>query len=337
VTTAHRCSPHPFSGFVKVLGRGKTARRALTDTEAEEAFGMILDGAATEAQIGAFLMLLRVKEETPDEVAGMVRAARARCSASGVEVRVDLEWPSYAGKRQHHPWYLLSALLLAGSGRRVLMHGCSPHAADRLFADAALQELGIAPAASWSDMQRQLDARHFSYLPLGVASPALQALMDRRAEFGLRSPVNTLVRHIDPARARAGLRSLHHPAYAALHVGTALALGSNNVAVFRGEGGECEVRADADTPLSMVRAGSVSDAVLARSLAHRSPKPECPSVAALRAVWDEGSHSDYGIETVLSTAAVALLALDEVSDMDSARDAARQLWQRRSALPDSRT
>jgi len=34
---------------------------------------------------------------------------------------------------------------------------------------------------------------------------------------------------------------------------------------------------------------------------------------------------------------VALLALDEVSDMDSARDAARQLWQRRSALPDSRT
>lgn len=333
--TAGPCSPNPFAGFVKVLGRGKTARRALTESEAEDAFGMILDGVATEAQIGAFLMLLRVKEETPDELAGMVRAARARCPSPDAELHVDLDWPSYAGKRQHHPWYLLSALLLAGAGRRVLMHGCSPHAADRLFADVALQELGIAPAVSWAEIRTQLESRHFSYLPLGVASPALQALMDRRAEFGLRSPVNTLVRHLDPARARAGLRSLHHPAYAALHVGSALALGSNNVAVFRGEGGECEVRADADTALAIVRAGSVSDAVVARSLAHRSPKPACPSAAALRAVWNEDSPSDYGMEAILSTTAVALLALDEVSDMDSARSAARELWQRRTTLAGS--
>jgi hypothetical protein len=103
--------PQAFAGFVKLLGRGKTARRSLTESEAEEAFAMVLDGTATEAQIGAFLMLLRVKEETPSEITGMVRAARAQLHAPEADLRVDLDWPSYAGKRQHHPWYLLSALL----------------------------------------------------------------------------------------------------------------------------------------------------------------------------------------------------------------------------------
>ena len=55
--------PQAFAGFVKLLGRGKTARRSLTEREAEEAFAMVLDGTATDAQIGAFrLSLTKIKE-----------------------------------------------------------------------------------------------------------------------------------------------------------------------------------------------------------------------------------------------------------------------------------
>ena len=57
-------APHPFARFVRILGRGKTLTRSLTAEEAEEAMGMILAGEARPEQIGAFLMLLRVKEET---------------------------------------------------------------------------------------------------------------------------------------------------------------------------------------------------------------------------------------------------------------------------------
>ena len=327
--------PQAFAGFVKLLGRGKTARRSLTEREAEEAFAMVLDGTATEAQIGAFLMLLRVKEETPSEITGMVRAARAQLHAPETDLRVDLDWPSYAGKRQHHPWYLLSALLLAGAGVRVLMHGCAPHARDRLFVADALRELGIYPANSWQQARHELDDHGFCYMPLGTLSPALQSLMDLRAEFGLRSPVNTLVRHLDPARARAGLRSLHHPAYATLHAESALALGNDGVAVFRGEGGECEIRPDADTTIALLRAGAAGVMTLARSLAQRSPKPERPCTDALRALWNDTSECTYGLDAVLGTAAVALLALGEVRDMDGAREAAEQLWQGRSALPEA--
>ena len=72
-----RRDPHPFAQFVDILGRGKTLTRSLTIAEAEEAMEMILGGHVLPEQLGAFLMLLRVKEESPAEIAGFVRASRA--------------------------------------------------------------------------------------------------------------------------------------------------------------------------------------------------------------------------------------------------------------------
>ena len=119
---------HPFAPFVRTLGRGRRGARSLEREEARTALGMILDGEVDPLQTGAFLMLLRVKEETAEEIAGFVQAARERAQLPEAPIRVDLDWPTYAGKRQQPPWYLLSALLLTAHGHRVLMHGCEPHA-----------------------------------------------------------------------------------------------------------------------------------------------------------------------------------------------------------------
>ncbi len=67
---------HPFAPYVRILGKGRTGSRSLTFAEARDAFRMILDGEALDVQIGAFLMLLRVKEESPEELAGFVSAVR---------------------------------------------------------------------------------------------------------------------------------------------------------------------------------------------------------------------------------------------------------------------
>ena len=67
---------HPFAQYVRILGRGKTVGRSLTGEEAEAAMDMILANEVRPEQLGAFLMLLRVKEETPEEVAGFVRSVR---------------------------------------------------------------------------------------------------------------------------------------------------------------------------------------------------------------------------------------------------------------------
>ncbi len=59
---------------------------------------MILSEQVLPIQLGAFLMLMRVKEETPEELAGFVLAARESCNLAGNATKVDLDWSSYAGK-----------------------------------------------------------------------------------------------------------------------------------------------------------------------------------------------------------------------------------------------
>jgi anthranilate phosphoribosyltransferase len=138
--------PHPFTRFLKILGRGNTLTRSLTIEEAEEAMAMILKGETLPEQLGAFLMLLRVKEESPDEIAGFVRAARATLTLPANAPHVDVDWSSYAGERRQLPWSILSAVILARNGWRVFMRGAEGHTAGRVYASDALSALGL-PAA----------------------------------------------------------------------------------------------------------------------------------------------------------------------------------------------
>ena len=67
---------HSFAEFIKILGKGKKGSRPLSQDEAYRAMKMILADQVEPIQLGAFLMLMRVKEETPEELAGFVQASR---------------------------------------------------------------------------------------------------------------------------------------------------------------------------------------------------------------------------------------------------------------------
>src|SRR6478609_5449912 len=98
---------HSFAQYIRALGKGKKGSRSLTRDEARTAFSMVLNGQAEAVQVGAFLMLLRVKEESADELAGFVEAVRAYIAPPS-NITADLDWSSYAGKRKHLPWFILS-------------------------------------------------------------------------------------------------------------------------------------------------------------------------------------------------------------------------------------
>ena len=152
--------PHPFAQYVRILGRGKSFQRSFTQAEAEAAMGMILDNAVEPEQLGAFLMLLRVKEETPEEVAGFVRAAKSRFSLPDPKPRVDLDWSSYAGKRRQLPWFLLSALVLAANGVRIFMHGTEGHTPGRVYTRARRARPWACPwRAAWPRPARRSTGR----------------------------------------------------------------------------------------------------------------------------------------------------------------------------------
>src|SRR3954470_7935854 len=105
-------SEHPFAQYVRTLGKGPNLSRNLNEDEALEAARMVMREEVEPIQLGAYLALLRVRGESPEELAGLVRAARETLAIPTAAPKVDLDWPSYAGKRHRLPWFLLSALLL---------------------------------------------------------------------------------------------------------------------------------------------------------------------------------------------------------------------------------
>ena len=84
---------HEFAAFLRTIGRGPHLSRPLRREEAREAMRLVLEGRAEPAQLGAYLLVLRYRGETPEELAGMVEAARASFAEAPVEPMADLDWP----------------------------------------------------------------------------------------------------------------------------------------------------------------------------------------------------------------------------------------------------
>lgn len=306
-----------FAQFVATLGRGPGRSRALTRQEARDAFGMVLRQEADPHQVGAFLMLLRFRGEDPAEIAGMVEAARAAIALPWRGLRADLDWPSYgAGRTRGAPWFLLSALALARAGARVLMHGCNEYSAGISVA-AGLQALGVA-------------SETFTYVPLASLSPRMNELLQMRRMFGLRSPVNTVTRLLNPADAPASVDGVFHPPYLAVHLGVAELLGRQRLFVLKGGGGEAE-----RVPLKPA-SGWLWDAASGRSevvlpvweaLDPLTPTADTPELLA--AVWRNDTAPRTAIATVIETIALGLLALDWAQTIEAAHADAERIWRER--------
>lgn len=320
---------HPFAPYVRILGKGKTGSRSLTREEAREAMAMILRGEVKDVQLGAFLMLLRVKEESASELAGFVDAARVQVSAP-ISLGADLDWSSYAGKRRHLPWFLLSALTLADHGVRVFMHGAAGHTRGRLYTESALGALGISACSTWLDVERHLASTNFAFMPLRNICPPLQAMIDLRNEFGLRSPVHTLVRLLNPLAAPCSMQSVFHPSYALSHQQAALDLGQPHASVFKGEGGEIERRPEALSKVYSVHDGVASEESWPKLVEGRQEQLEELDIEVLRDIW-RGRHSDaYGELAIVGTLAIALRLLQKASTPAAAIVLARDYWERRN-------
>ena len=318
---------HPFAAYVRILGRGKTLSRSLTIEEAEAAMAMILRGEVRAEQLGAFLMLLRVKEETPEEIAGFVRGARATFDLPDALPAVDLDWSSYAGKRRQLPWFLLAALTLAQDGLRIFMHGTEGHTPGRLYARATLEALGLPVAATLAEAARQIESEGFAYLPLEGMSPRLYEIIQLRLVLGLRSPVHTMARMLNPFAAPYLLQGIFHPSYMTIHQGAAKLLGQPHMAVFRGEGGEIERRPNKPCKVLSVESGVLGAQDWPPMLSSsRQPHDEDMDIGRLVGLWRGEVADDYATAAVTGTLAIALKTLGRAGDLDAAQALAETLW-----------
>ena len=320
---------HPFAEFIKILGKGKKGSRPLTQEEAYRAMKMILADDVMPIQLGAFLMLMRIKEETCEELAGFVLAAR-ESFAFQPSVKVDLDWSSYAGKRRHLPWFLLSTLLLSENGIKVFMHGAGGHTQGRVYTETVLQFLGIAPANSLAEAEQQLLASNFSYLSLQHICQPLYDMINLRPVMGLRSPVHTLVRLLNPLQASHSIQGIFHPSYRQVHQNAALLVGEKNMAVLKGEGGETERNPDVECLVQSVRDSELVDELWPELFARRHMKDEDLNPEKLAAVWRGQLEDEFAEATLIATTAVALKLLGKAESQEAAHTLAQTYWIKRN-------
>ena len=320
---------HLFAQYVRILGKGKTGTRSLNKDEAYQAMRMILSGEVEDVQLGAFLMLLRVKEESHDELTGFVSAVKDHIQAPST-ISVDIDWSSYAGKKRQLPWFILSCLLLAENGIRIYMHGANGHTLGRLYTEQVLNELKLPIACSWQQVEQQLDHSCFSFMSLNELCPELQAIMDLRHQFGLRSPVHTLSRLINPLNASHSMQSVFHPAYGQSHQLAALELGQANAAVFKGEGGEIERKPEANCTVKQVINGVATEEVWPRFIEGRQQQHETLDVNLLRQCWQGNYKEEYAELAIVGTAAIALKLLGKANSQEQALHLSKQMWQQRN-------
>lgn len=333
--THHEQTPvpeHAFAPFIRIIGKGKKGSRPLTQEEAYQAMKMILANKVEPIQLGAFLMLMRVKEETPEELAGFVLAARESCKLNDDKALVDLDWSSYAGKRRHLPWFLLSALLLADNNINVFMHGAGGHTAGRLYTQDVLKHLGLEPSSSLEQTRQQLKQQHFSYLSLEHFCPKLHEIIEFRSLLGLRSPVHTLVRLINPFNAEYSIQGIFHPGYRPVHQQAAALLKQPHAAVLKGEGGETERNPDMECLVQSVHNGELFDENWPALFPRRHIKSEELDPKQLSLMWQGTSEDEFAEKTIIGTAAIALKLLGKVNSQEDAHQLASHYWLNRNKL-----
>ncbi len=201
--------------YIKEIGRGKDGARDMTEQQAYELFGAMLDGGVPDLELGAILIALRVKSESDDELRGFFRAAEQRLirleKPSGKVAPVIL--PSYNGARHQANLTPLLALLLQRFKVPVLIHG-PLEGMGRTGTATILRELGVLPSVTLARAQEAIHRDGLAFLPTQVIAPGLNNLLALRQRLGVRNSAHSLVKMIDPfAGDSLRLVSVSHPDY----------------------------------------------------------------------------------------------------------------------------
>jgi anthranilate phosphoribosyltransferase len=287
-------SPPAFAKWIKEIGRGPHAARALDADAARELATAMLAGAVPPLELGAILLAYRIKGETLAELTGFMAAIAERlaCLEAAVGGPRPVVLPSYNGARRLPNLTALLALLLRRYGVPVLVHGLvdEEDGYGRVTTAAILWELGVEPAQSLTDAQQRLAREGIAYVPTPLLSPSLASLLALRQRMGLRSIAHTLAKLVDPF-AGAGFRvvAVTHPDYVA-RMHEFLAATRANALLMRGTEGEPFANPRRQPRLEMFEDGVASVYFDAENVPSTPPPalPETIDVTAT-AAWIAGA------------------------------------------------
>ncbi|HYB98150.1 MAG TPA: anthranilate phosphoribosyltransferase [Candidatus Limnocylindrales bacterium] len=231
--------------------------RSLTAAEAEEAMGILMDGKATSAQVGAFLAALQTKGETAEELTGLVRAMRARCTTFEYDgTLVDTCGTGGDGLGTYNV-STAAAFIAAAAGAKVAKHGNRAMSGKVGTADV-LEAAGANVELAPEHARRCLDRCGVTFLLAPLYHPSGRNVAPARKEIGIRTAFNLAGPLCNPAGAKRqvlGVFSdtcMHNVAEVLRELGTEHAL------VVHGCDGSDEITAAGQTKAVELRRGKIT-------------------------------------------------------------------------------
>jgi len=185
----------------------------LTAAEAEEAMNIIMTGQATQAQIGGYLVALRMKGETVEEITGSARAMRANAAPIPLKVEGDLLDTAGTGGDGTHSFNIstTAAFVIAGAGRKVAKHGNRAASSQCGSADV-LGALGVNLDLIPDQVAECINEAGIGFLFAVKFHPAMKYAIGPRRELGQRTIFNLLGPLTNPAGATHQLIGVFDPA-----------------------------------------------------------------------------------------------------------------------------
>jgi anthranilate phosphoribosyltransferase len=299
-----------FKPIIAKVAGGASLNRA----EAEEAFNALLSGDVTPAQMGGFLMALRVRGETVDEITGAVSAMRAkmlRVSAPADAVDIVGTGGDNAGS-----WNVstLACLLVAACGAPVAKHG-NRAASSKSGASDILTALGVTIGLQPPQVEACIREAGIGFMMAPTHHAATRHVAPVRVELGTRTIFNILGPLSNPASVKRQIVGVFAPHLQRPMAETLRNLGSETVWVVHGADGLDEITTTGPTKVVALARGEISDfevtpeaAGLSRATADdlRGGTPE-HNATELRSVLD-GKPGAYRDIAILNAAAALIVA-----------------------------
>jgi anthranilate phosphoribosyltransferase len=243
------------------------AREDLSASESEQAMKIILEGAASTAQIAAFLVALRMKGETSEELLGFARAMRAKATPACVEAHGEalLDTCGTGGDGSNtFNISTIAAFVVAGAGVKVAKHG-NRSISSRCGSADVLECLGVRVNADPALMVRAIRDVGIGFLFAPAFHPAMKHAQPARLELKMRTVFNLLGPLTNPAGATAQVVGASSNQAAELIAGALAALELARGFVVHGADGLDEITTTSNTDVYEICGGRV---------VHRSVSPE---------------------------------------------------------------
>jgi anthranilate phosphoribosyltransferase len=314
-------------------------RQDLTAEEAEQAMSVIMRGQATQAQIGAYLVALRMKGETVAEIVGSARAMRAAAAPVHLPTNgVPLLDTAGTGGDGKHSFNIstTAAFVIAGTGQRVAKHG-NRAASSRCGSADVLAALGVNLDLTPEQVGQCIDQIGIGFLFAPKFHPAMKHAIGPRVELGQRTIFNLLGPLTNPAGATHQLIGVYDSALTEPLAQVLGVLGGRAAMVIHGHGGLDELTTSGPNRVSHLRQGQVRSYELSpadlglrpasvQDLHGGDPEENARLLRALLAGEDRSPRRDV----VLLNAAAALAA--ESGDLPAGLEAARESLESGAAL-----